>query len=279
MMMNVRLSSILGATEYLTQTMKKLKLEAIMYLSTGNLYFSDLFRYLDLENLAGIVKDTNDFTFRSLSNYTYYYKAGIDGKHFLPIQQTSQIRREIRQHVITYLTKTAVVWLAMLAKPDEEVEFRKDHFRSSKDIDELVNIVDKTPLPLFCDGVEEIIYPEAVSTTKAVSAITRALMAKTEEDRKAAIDDIPDGEYKAFADAVNCDFAKIDSDNLFVIASIAIMTHKLGKKVESLIGIIDSYAVTRTKEIDEFPTPMKETSETQKKQLASTVEQIKKVLL
>ena len=276
MLMLIRLSSIVGATSLLGDLQQKLKLEAILLLSTGNMLFGGVIKNLDIKVLCDLSTAAINFCQRSISSYFHYFRSGFEGNHFIAPEQTVVIRQQIMHHLIRYLSKVLQLWLALLTKDKEApVDIIAKQLVSGEEIEKMINITDETPLPVFVEDAKDVIYPNAVPLTKAISAIARVLVAATEDDRNKALEDIPEGEYRAFYDAVKSDFADIKTDNLFVIASLAILAEKLGKKVDSLNGIIDSYVESRNKAIDSFNGVMKDSVTQQKERLDDAIKHIK----
>lgn len=272
-LMLIRIAAILGATNYLGDNQVKLKLEAIQYLSLGHVYIEGLVKMTDIDEITRIANATESFCFNSITGFNQFFQKGIDDGHYMPLYQAAGLRHEIMNHRMRYINKAILLWCEILQNNNIS-ESKYSLLKTAEEVEKLINKTDETALPLYADGVHDLIYPETLGLAKGISAITRSILAKDDKEVSEILSkDFPDGcsVFTAFLR----DGTVPKEATMFLYASMYMFAKRHGKNTDQIITALDEFAAKKVAEIEQLPEPFNKTIDEQKKRLEKTINTIK----
>lgn len=278
-LMLIKLAGMLGATAYAAEMRATLKLEAIQFLSLGCLYLPEMSAVLDTESLDGVCKLTADFCTRSISGYQSYINAGIRGNHFLVIDQASKLRTSVVNHVAWYFARVYSIFSDFLAGKAVS-ESRLSMLVGAEEVAKMCTRTDDSAMPIYVsdERVHDVLYPELVKLTTAISAATRVINCiNHKQDSEADLKDVPElGQWPLFVKFVRSGFTEVgDVTEPFVAAAMAIAANAAGKKAPALAEAVAKIETALLKNVETLPEAFASSVESQKKQIEKTIGMIK----
>lgn len=236
--MLIRLSGIIGLTNYQARLVGELRIDAILLLSLGNIFICDLLKNIAFTKLASLATTTIEFVNKSNLEMLNMIDMAVLSDHYLVINQGIKMKNDINDHINLYFSQLFIIFYTLLQKGSiPQIELK-----SNDEIEKLLNRIDYSVLPCYINSDEcrEFLYPSVIEVTKGINSVIHACFSII--DGKEPNTRMFEGlsEWEKIGTFIDGKYKLVETDSPIILACFVLLANLSNNSVSGLSEKLDS---------------------------------------